>query len=36
MILLPPGPCMISESVRQAAAIPDLNPRDPEYLTLVR
>jgi 2-aminoethylphosphonate-pyruvate transaminase len=31
MILLTPGPCATSESVRQAAALPDLNHRDPEY-----
>lgn len=36
MILLTPGPCMTSESVRQAGAMPDLNHRDPEYLNIVR
>ncbi len=36
MILLTPGPCMTSEGVRQAAALPDLNHRDPEYLSLVQ
>lgn len=35
MILLTPGPCMTSESVRQAGALPDLNHRDPAYLDLV-
>lgn len=36
MILLTPGPCMTSEAVRQASAQPDLNHRDPEYLSLAR
>lgn len=36
MILLTPGPCMTSESVRLAAALPDMNHRDPLYLDLVR
>lgn len=36
MILLTPGPCMTSETVRQAGAAPDLNHRDPEYLDLNR
>lgn len=31
MILLTPGPCMTSDSVRAAAALPDLNHRDPDY-----
>ncbi len=35
-VLLTPGPCMTSESVRLAAALPDLNHRDPEYLDLIR
>ena len=35
-ILLTPGPCLTSESVRQAASGPDLNHRDPEYLQLVQ
>jgi len=35
-ILLTPGPCMTSETVRQAAAGPDLNHRDPEYASLIR
>ena len=35
-ILLTPGPCMTSETVRQVAALPDLNHRDPEYLDLIR
>lgn len=36
MILLTPGPCPTSESVRQAAAGPDLNHREPAYLDLIR
>lgn len=32
MILLTPGPCMTSESVRAAAAMPDRNHRDPLFL----
>ncbi|MFZ4508683.1 MAG: pyridoxal-phosphate-dependent aminotransferase family protein [Fimbriimonas sp.] len=36
MILLTPGPCMTSESVRQAGALPDLNHREPEYLDLIQ
>lgn len=36
MILLTPGPCMTSESVRAAAALPDLNHRDPEYAGVQR
>lgn len=35
-VLLTPGPCMTSETVRQASALPDLNHRDPEYLSLIR
>jgi 2-aminoethylphosphonate-pyruvate transaminase len=35
VILLTPGPCMTSESVRQAGAMPDMNHRDPEYTALV-
>ena len=35
-ILLTPGPCMTSESVRMAGAMPDLNHRDPEFLELIR
>jgi 2-aminoethylphosphonate-pyruvate transaminase len=35
MILLTPGPCMTSESVRQAAALPDMNHRDPAFTQLV-
>ena len=35
MILLTPGPCMTSESVRLAGAAPDLNHRDPAYLELI-
>lgn len=31
MILLTPGPCMTSETVRAASALPDLNHREPEY-----
>lgn len=31
MILLTPGPCLTSEAVRQAAALPDLNHREPLY-----
>ncbi|MGV3616873.1 MAG: pyridoxal-phosphate-dependent aminotransferase family protein [Fimbriimonas sp.] len=36
MVLLTPGPCMTSEAVRQAAALPDLNHRDPDYADLIR
>ncbi len=36
MILLTPGPCMTSDTVRAAGAMPDLNHRDPEFLELVR
>ncbi|HEY0867062.1 MAG TPA: aminotransferase class V-fold PLP-dependent enzyme, partial [Fimbriimonas sp.] len=36
MILFTPGPCMTSHSVRQAAAWPDMNHHDPEYLEIVR
>ena len=36
MILLTPGPCMTSDSVRAAAALPDLNHRDPLYLGVQR
>lgn len=36
MILLTPGPCMTSESVRLASAAPDLNHRDPDYASLIR
>ncbi|HXH62202.1 MAG TPA: aminotransferase class V-fold PLP-dependent enzyme, partial [Fimbriimonadaceae bacterium] len=36
MVLLTPGPCMTSETVRQAAALPDLNHRDPEYAQVAR
>lgn len=36
MVLLTPGPCMTSETVRQAAAIPDMNHRDPAFLELQR
>src|SRR5512144_2511467 len=35
MVLLTPGPCMTSETVRQAAALPDLNHHEPEYLELL-
>lgn len=35
MILLTPGPCMTSESVRQASALPDMNHRDPAFRDLV-
>lgn len=35
MVLLTPGPCMTSERVRQAAALPDLNHRQPEYQQLM-
>lgn len=35
VILLTPGPCMTSETVRLAGAAPDLNHRDPEYLAMV-
>ncbi len=31
MLLLTPGPCMTSETVRQAAAMPDLNHREPAF-----
>jgi 2-aminoethylphosphonate-pyruvate transaminase len=31
MILLTPGPCLTSDAVRAAAALPDLNHRDPQY-----
>ncbi|MCG9894142.1 MAG: hypothetical protein MH204_01545, partial [Fimbriimonadaceae bacterium] len=34
MILLTPGPCMTAEEVRQAAALPDLNHRDPDFRLL--
>lgn len=36
MILLTPGPCHTSQAVRQAAAGPDLNHREPAYRELVR
>lgn len=36
MILLTPGPCMTSESVRQAAAVPDMNHRDPAFIEILR
>jgi 2-aminoethylphosphonate-pyruvate transaminase len=36
MILLTPGPCMTSESVRQAAAMPDMNHREPAYRDMVQ
>ena len=35
-VLLTPGPCMTSKSVRLAAARPDLNHREPEYAELIR
>ena len=35
-VLLTPGPCMTSDTVRLASALPDLNHRDPEFLTLVQ
>jgi 2-aminoethylphosphonate-pyruvate transaminase len=35
MILLTPGPCMTSEAVRQAAALPDLNHREPAFQELL-
>jgi 2-aminoethylphosphonate-pyruvate transaminase len=35
MILLTPGPCRTSETVRLAAAGPDLNHREPEFLALL-
>jgi 2-aminoethylphosphonate-pyruvate transaminase len=35
MVLLTPGPCMTSDSVRMAAAFPDLNHRDPAFLEMV-
>lgn len=34
MILLTPGPCMTSETVRRAAGQPDLNHREPEFAEL--
>ncbi len=34
MILLTPGPCMTSDSVRAAAALPDWNHREPAFLEL--
>lgn len=36
MILLTPGPCMTSQSVRQAAAMPDMNHRDPAFIRILR
>ncbi len=36
MILLAPGPCMTSETVRQAAAMPDMSHRDPAFLDILR
>lgn len=36
MILLTPGPCMTSETVRQAAAMPDMNHRDPAFIEIFR
>ncbi|HVT11501.1 MAG TPA: aminotransferase class V-fold PLP-dependent enzyme [Fimbriimonadaceae bacterium] len=36
MILLTPGPCMTSETVRQAAAMPDMNHRDPAFIEMLR
>lgn len=36
MILLTPGPCMTSETVRQAAAMPDMNHRDPAFIDLLK
>lgn len=35
MILLTPGPCQTTETVRQAAAAPDLNHRSPAYMDLI-
>lgn len=35
MILLTPGPCMTTESVRLAGAAPDMNHRDPAYGELI-
>lgn len=35
-VLLTPGPVMTSEEVRQAAAQPDMNHRDPAYIQLVQ
>jgi 2-aminoethylphosphonate-pyruvate transaminase len=35
MILLTPGPCMTSDTVRQAAALPDMNHREPVYVELL-
>jgi len=35
-VLLTPGPCETTEAVRQAAASPDLNHREPAYQELVR
>ncbi len=36
MILLTPGPCMTSQAVRMAAALPDLNHREPEFAEVIR
>jgi 2-aminoethylphosphonate-pyruvate transaminase len=36
MILLTPGPCMTSDTVRQAAAMPDMNHRDPAFIEMLR
>src|SRR4051812_25904128 len=36
MILLTPGPCMTSNTVRQAAAMPDMNHRDPAFIEMLR
>jgi 2-aminoethylphosphonate-pyruvate transaminase len=36
MILLTPGPCMTSETVRRAAAMPDMNHRDPDFIEIFR
>lgn len=36
MVLLTPGPCMTSDSVRQAAAMPDMNHRDPAFIEIIR
>jgi 2-aminoethylphosphonate-pyruvate transaminase len=36
MILLTPGPCMTSATVRAAAAMPDMNHRDPAFIEILR
>src|SRR5207253_9005989 len=32
----PLGPCMTTETVRQAAAMPDMNHRDPAFIEIMR